>query len=216
MGLPYNPSSFASNKTILEAIEELKQYLAKNPLTSIFVMDRNWTLLTIPIEYILNPQNRDIELGDIVLSHNAYAVITDKSDSDVEVNWWNDFGETITNMTITDDAGSQEVIDPVSPFTAFLYRYNPFHATGYRRGKAYNLNIEYTNINGGASTMSVNLPIQSTINAIWYYTESDGSQTIYPPQGLGPAFQGFPYVGNEPAFRTFHHAGVPNIALPLP
>ena len=179
MGLPYNPSSFADNKTILEAIEELKQYLAKNPLTSIFVMDRNWTLTTVPIAYILNPANRDIEVGDMLLSGNSYAVITDVGDTDVEVDYWHGFGETITSISLAQDTSDGERIDNPSPFTAWIYRYSPRSTTGYYRGLKYDLVITYTDIDGNTSSYTIHLPVQSTINAIWYYTESDGSQTIY-------------------------------------
>ena len=179
MGLPYNPSSFADNKTILEAIEELKQYLAKNPLTSIFGTDRHWTSTTLPIEYILNPQNRDISLGDIVLSGNSYGTIIDVGETDVEVNWWEQFGEDITSMSLQTDTTDTEVIDAPATFTDWIYRYSPRGATQYRRGTKYKLRITYTDINSNTVNYDVDLPIQSTINAIWYYTESDGSKTIY-------------------------------------
>ena len=185
MGLPYNPSSFASNKTILEAIEELKQYLAKNPLTSIFGTDRHWTSTTLPIEYILNPQNRDISLGDIVLSGNSYGTIIDVGDTDVEVNWWEQFGEDITSMSLQTDTTDTEVIDAPATFTDWIYRYSPRGATQYRRGTKYKLRITYTDINSNTVNYDVDLPIQSTINAIWYYTESDGSKTIYVDTTLG-------------------------------
>ena len=185
MGLPYNPSSFASNKTILEAIEELKQYLAKNPLTSIFGTDRHWTSTTLPIEYILNPQNRDISLGDIVLSGNSYGTIIDVGDTDVEVNWWEQFGEDITSMSLQTDTTDTEVIDAPATFTDWIYRYSPRGATQYRRGTKYKIRITYTDINSNTVNYDVDLPIQSTINAIWYYTESDGSKTIYVDTTLG-------------------------------
>ena len=112
MGLPYNPSSFANNKTILEAIEELKHYLAQNPLTSIFAVDRNWTLTTLPISYIINPANRDIEIGDMLVSGNAYGIITDVGDTDVEIaNGWYGFGDTVSSISINVDTTYQEVID---------------------------------------------------------------------------------------------------------
>ena len=183
MGLPYNPSSFATNKTILEAIEELKQYLIQNPLTSIFGTTGSWTLLTIPKYAILNPANRDIEVGDILLSDGQYGVITVVNEDDVEIYDWIPFSTTsnITNVVLDDDVSDQEVIDPVSPFTAWIYRYNPRGATGYRRGKKYNLIFTFNNPQETPSTWTytIALPIQSIINAIWYYTESDGSKTIY-------------------------------------
>ena len=183
MGLPYNPSSFATNKTILEAIEELKQYLIQNPLTSIFGTTGSWTLLTIPKYAILNPANRDIEVGDILLSDGQYGVITVVNEDDVEIYDWIPFSTTsnITNVVLDDDGSDQEVIDPVSPFTAWIYRYNPRGATGYRRGKKYNLIFTFNNPQETPSTWTytIALPIQSIINAIWYYTESDGSKTIY-------------------------------------
>lgn len=183
MGLPYNPSSFATNKTILEAIEELKQYLIQNPLTSIFGTTGSWTLLTIPKYAILNPANRDIEVGDILLSDGKYGVITVVNEDDVEIYDWIPFSTTsnITNVVIDDDGSDLEIIDPVSPFTAWIYRYDPRGSTGYRRGRKYNLIFTFNNPQETPSTWTytIALPIQSIINAIWYYTESDGSKTIY-------------------------------------
>ena len=180
MGLPYNPSSFANNKTILEAIEELKHYLAQNPLTSIFAVDRNWTLTTLPISYIINPANRDIEIGDMLVSGNAYGIITDVGDTDVEIaNGWYGFGDTVSSISINVDTTYQEVIDAPATFTAWIYRYDPRGLTQYRRGARYELSIAYTDMYGNTHTETMTLPTQSVINAIWYYTESDGSKTIY-------------------------------------
>ena len=46
MAIPYNPSSFATNKTILQAIEELKNYLKDNPCYKIYYVNTAYVVGT--------------------------------------------------------------------------------------------------------------------------------------------------------------------------
>ena len=75
--IPYNPSSFNTNKTILEQILELKKWLKENPSYKIYTTYRNWT----PVEdrtIFFTEINGDrtfidsIAVGDIVVWSDGY------------------------------------------------------------------------------------------------------------------------------------------------
>ena len=72
MAIPYNPSSFNSNKTILQAIEELKKYLQENPCYKIYMYNDNYVDGT----YVYDKSGVDdpdsIEAYDVIFFANSY------------------------------------------------------------------------------------------------------------------------------------------------
>ena len=72
MAIPYNPSSFNSNKTILQAIEELKKYLQENPCYKIYMYNDNYVDGT----YVYDKSGVDdpdsIEAYDVIFFMNSY------------------------------------------------------------------------------------------------------------------------------------------------
>ena len=72
MAIPYNPSSFNSNKTILQAIEELKKYLQENPCYKIYMYNDNYVDGT----YVYDKSGVDdpdsIEAYDVIFFTNSY------------------------------------------------------------------------------------------------------------------------------------------------
>ena len=72
MAIPYNPSSFNSNKTILQAIEELKKYLQENPCYKIYMYNDDYVVGT----YVYDKSGVDdpdsIEAYDVIFFANSY------------------------------------------------------------------------------------------------------------------------------------------------
>ena len=72
MAIPYNPSSFNSNKTILQAIEELKKYLQENPCYKIYMYNDDYVDGT----YVYDKSGVDdpdsIEAYDVIFFTNSY------------------------------------------------------------------------------------------------------------------------------------------------
>ena len=72
MAIPYNPSSFNSNKTILQAIEELKKYLQENPCYKIYMYNDDF----VPGTYVYDRSGVDdpdsIEAYDVIFFTNSY------------------------------------------------------------------------------------------------------------------------------------------------
>ena len=180
MGLSYNPSSFATNKTILEAIEELKRYLMANPLACIYEMSGNVdpNILTYNLTGVIVPDGQELKVGDILLSDNGYyAFIDEIGETTVTVLQWTLLGSHITAMTLTSSVVSVE--STPTYLTGWIYRANAW-ATDRYRILSYDLTLTYEDDSMFPSTQvqSFTLPLQS-INAIWYYLESDNSTTIY-------------------------------------
>ena len=180
MGLSYNPSSFATNKTILEAIEELKRYLMANPLACIYEMSGNVdpNILTYNLTGVIVPDGQELKVGDILLSDNGYyAFIDEIGETTVTVLQWTLVGSHITSMTLTSSVESVE--STPTYLTGWIYRANAWTGDRYRI-LSYDLTLTYEDESMFPSTQvqSFTLPLQS-INAIWYYLESDNSTTIY-------------------------------------
>ena len=180
MGLSYNPSSFATNKTILQAIEELKRYLMANPLACIYELSGNAdpNVLTYSLSSVIVPDGQELKDGDILLSDNGYyAFIDEVGENDVTVLQWTLVGSHITSMTLTSSVVSVE--STPTYLTGWIYRANAWTSDRYRI-LSYYLTLTYEDESMFPSTQvqSFTLPLQS-INAIWYYLESDNSTTIY-------------------------------------
>ena len=73
MAIPYNPSSFATNKTILQAIEELKNYLKDNPCYKVYYANTNYVpgALIYNLSVVDDP-DETMTAGDIVFFNNTY------------------------------------------------------------------------------------------------------------------------------------------------
>lgn len=185
MAISYNPSSFATNKTILEAIEELKKYLMENPLACIYRVSENADLqnspATVSLTSIYNPNSQELKDGDILVSLDSYyGFITNVGETTVEIDNWNMMGVDLVSIDLTYNFESG--YKTPTYFTGWIYRFYYTSATNYRANPKYTLALEYKD---GASP---NYPISdflscdfylSFINAIWYHDESDGSKTIY-------------------------------------
>ena len=86
--IPYNPSSFNSNKTILEQILELKNWLKDHPQYKIYCSSENGA--TLQHTYTLSNvyDNTDMDAGDVVLFANGtiasvYSVDRDNNEFNV-------------------------------------------------------------------------------------------------------------------------------------
>ena len=72
MAIPYNPSSFNSNKTILQAIEELKKYLQENPCYKIYMYNDNYVDGTYVYDKTGVDDPDSIEAYDVIFFANSY------------------------------------------------------------------------------------------------------------------------------------------------
>ena len=77
--IPYNPSSFNSNKTILEQILELKRWLQAHPSYEVFYSSEagntSQAITSYDLTAVTDPTN--MEIGDVVVFHNAtFGVVT--------------------------------------------------------------------------------------------------------------------------------------------
>ena len=141
MGLSYNPSSFATNKTILEAIEELKRYLIANPLACIYELNDD-ALGGSPyaLSSIVNPNAQEIKLGDIVLSTDGfYGFIQTIGTTDFTVVWY-ELSAKIDSVSVTDTTGAWQTI---TAGANVIFRLNPddLNPLRYQRanGKWYDI-----------------------------------------------------------------------------
>ena len=88
MAIPYNPSSFATNKTILQAIEELKNYLKDNPCYKVYYVNTPYVVGT----YTYNLSDVDDTDGtmtafDVVFFTNSYyakVIVKDSTTFDID------------------------------------------------------------------------------------------------------------------------------------
>ena len=71
--IPYNPSSFNSNKTILEQILELKNWLINHPQYEVYYCNDNASLYPFMNTFSLAnvPDNTNMDVGDLVVCNNA-------------------------------------------------------------------------------------------------------------------------------------------------
>lgn len=87
MAIPYNPSSFATNKTILQAIEELKNYLKNNPCYKVYYVNTAYVVgtYTYNLSDVDDPDDT-MTAGDIVFFNNSYyASVTNKDTNTFDI-----------------------------------------------------------------------------------------------------------------------------------
>ena len=112
MAIPYNPSSFATNKTILQAIEELKNYLKQNPCYKVYYVSTAYVVgtTTYNLSDVDDPDDT-MTAGDIVFFNNSYyASVTVKDTNTFDIDPAVDFrgatgstgaqGVSVTGATI--------------------------------------------------------------------------------------------------------------------
>ena len=82
--IPYNPSSFNTNKTILEQILELKNWLKAHPSYEIFYSSEagntSQSITSYDLTAITDPTN--MEVGDVVIFHNTTVGVVTSIDTD--------------------------------------------------------------------------------------------------------------------------------------
>ena len=70
--IPYNPSSFDTNKTLLENILELKKWLQDNPVYQVFYSSASGTVgISSPYTLSTITDNTDLDVGDVVVFSNS-------------------------------------------------------------------------------------------------------------------------------------------------
>ena len=184
MGLSYNPSSFATNKTILEAIEELKRYLIANPLACIYQVPGSVTadLRTLYLTSIVIPTGQEIKSGDIVIAMNGYFNFVDSVGTS-EVYFaddWCNLSLDVQSITLNFDSTYGEIVNTPANFTGWIYRRFPRTSDRYYRGRRYYLEITYKDSTAFPTTQTATIFIPSNyLNAIWYQLNVDNSTTIY-------------------------------------
>ena len=184
MGLSYNPSSLNSNKTILQAIEELKKYLMNNPLACIYQVQGSVLpdTASLYLTSITIPTGQEIKAGDLVVSMNGYFNFVDSvSETNVYFaeNWCN-LGLDVNSITLNVDSSATQMIETPANFTAWIYRRIPRSNDRYLRGRQYYLAITYKDSAAFPTTQTANIYIPANyLNAIWYQLNVDNSTTIY-------------------------------------
>lgn len=184
MGLSYNPSSFATNKTILEAIEELKKYLTQNPLACIYQVPGSVQVDTssLYLTSITIPDGQEIKAGDLLIAMNGYYNFVDSvSETNVYfVDNWCNLSLDVQSITLNFDSTYGEVVDTPANFTAWIYRRFPRTSDRYYRGRRYYLEITYKDSTAFPTTQTASIFIPANyLNAIWYQLNVDNSTTIY-------------------------------------
>ena len=78
MAIPYNPSSFATNKTILEAIEELKNYLKDNPCYKVYYVNTAYVVgtYTYNLSDVDDPDGTMTPIDVVIFNNSYYASVT--------------------------------------------------------------------------------------------------------------------------------------------
>ena len=88
MAIPYNPSSFATNKTILEAIEELKNYLKDNPCYKVYYVNTAYVVgtYTYNLSDVDDPDDTMTEYDVVFFTNSYYAkvIVKDSTTFDID------------------------------------------------------------------------------------------------------------------------------------
>lgn len=182
MGISYNPSSFDTNKTILQAIEELKKYLMNNPLSCIYQTTSSVSVNTSSLNDVIVPTGQEIKIGDLVVSANGYYNFVDSvGTNDVYFSSdWVSLGLDVNSITLNVDSTATEIVGTPANFTAWIYRRIPRPNDTYLRGRQYYLEITYKDSTAFPSTQTADIYIPANyLNAIWYQLNVDNSTTIY-------------------------------------
>ena len=174
MGLNYNPSSFATNKTILEAIEELKKYLQTTPLACIYSLPHfyfNVNTLTYNKTVIDNPNNQELKLGDIIIGDDYFGFIESMDETTITIDQWRAIGVKIQSITILDYIINFENI-PAGANT-ILIAYPAPSPWDYQRLSQIKIEIKYydgfhLDIHGNPELQTITEFVNlGGVNAIW-------------------------------------------------
>lgn len=88
MAIPYNPSSFATNKTILQAIEELKNYLKDNPCYKVYYVNTSYVVgtYTYNLSDVDDPDDTMTEYDVVFFTNSYYAkvIVKDSTTFDID------------------------------------------------------------------------------------------------------------------------------------
>lgn len=88
MAIPYNPSSFATNKTILQAIEELKNYLKDNPCYKVYYVNTPYVVgtYTYNLSDVDDPDDTMTEYDVVFFTNSYYAkvIVKDSTTFDID------------------------------------------------------------------------------------------------------------------------------------
>lgn len=88
MAIPYNPSSFATNKTILQAIEELKNYLKDNPCYKVYYVNAPYVVgtYTYNLSDVDDPDDTMTEYDVVFFTNSYYAkvIVKDTNTFDID------------------------------------------------------------------------------------------------------------------------------------
>ena len=182
MGLSYNPSSLNSNKTILQAIEELKKYLMNNPLSCIYQTPSSVQVNTTSLNDVIVPTGQEIKIGDLVLSANGYYNFVDSVGTNIVYfsSDWVSLGLDVYSITLNVDSTNTEIVNTPANFTNWIYRRVPRPNDEYLRGRIYYLEITYKDSTAFPSTQTARIDIPCNyLNAIWYQLNVDNSTTVY-------------------------------------
>ena len=87
MAIPYNPSSFATNKTILQAIEELKNYLKDNPCYKIYYVNTAYVVgtTTYNLSDVDDPDDTMTEYDVVIFTNSYYASVINKDTNTFDI-----------------------------------------------------------------------------------------------------------------------------------
>ena len=144
MGLNYNPSSFATNKTILEAIEELKKYLQTTPLACIYSLEQvyfNINILTYNKTNVDNPNDQELKLGDIIIANDYFGFIESMDETTITIDQWRAIGVNIQSITVIDHIINFENIPAGA--TPILIAYPAPSPWDYQRLSQIEIEIKY-------------------------------------------------------------------------
>ena len=182
MAIPYNPSSFATNKTILQAIEELKNYLKQNPCYKVYYVGTAYVVgtTTYNLSDVDDPDDT-MTAGDIVFFNNSYyASVTVKDTNTFDIDPAVDFrgatgstgaqGVSVTGATIN---ASGHLIISLSDGTSIDAGYLPAN---------YDNTVELTATSGTLSDDDFNKLLSDDSHIKYggqlYYKESGGSASM--------------------------------------
>ena len=174
MGLNYNPSSFATNKTILEAIEELKKYLQTTPLACIYSLPHfyfNVNTLTYNKTVIDNPNDQELKLGDIIIGDDYFGFIESMDETTITIDQWRAIGVKIQSITTLENIIEFENIPAGANTILISYPADPPY--DYQRCCQIQIEIKYydgfhLDIHGNPELQTITDYVNfGNVNAIW-------------------------------------------------
>ena len=199
MGLNYNPSSFATNKTILEAIEELKKYLQTTPLACIYSLPHfyfNINTLTYNKTDVDNPNNQELKLGDIIIGNDYFGFIESMDETTITIDQWRAIGVIIQSININDyiinfeniPAGATPILiaypapspwdyQRLSQIKIDIKYYDGFHLDGYGNPVLQTI-TDFVNVGGVNAIWSTEDPVTHDITIYVDVIDADFNTAI--------------------------------------